>query len=177
MTVLLASEPLVELLESPRIIDARYGVFFRLHPASIPSMLTGVKGIAIFCQIVSGAQPCHRVYEDDSVLAFMDIYPATRGHTLLIPKEHFESVFDITGAAIQAVSDTARRNAIAIAKLVEPDGMSIVQANGAAAGQTVMHYHLHLLPRAQGQKLRLHGPRQAPAEELAKVAAAIAELL
>lgn len=131
----------------------------------------------IFCQIVSGTKPCHRVYEDDLVLAFMDIYPATRGHALVIPKEHFPSLLEISEEAMAATAAAARRIAKAIHATVEPDGMSVVQANGAAAGQTVMHYHLHLLPRAVGQKLRLHGPRQGDPEELAGTASEIAARL
>lgn len=131
----------------------------------------------IFCQIVAGAQTSHRVYEDDLTLAFMDIYPATTGHALVVPKTHFASVLDISDESMRAVAGTARAVASAIHRAFEPDGMSIVQANGAAAGQTVLHYHLHLLPRATGQKLRLHGPRQADPDELASVAKSIAALL
>ena len=131
----------------------------------------------VFCQIISGGQPCHRVYEDDLTLAFMDIYPATIGHALVVPKAHFASVLDISDEAMRAIAGTARTVAVAINRAYDPDGMSIVQANGAAAGQTVEHYHLHLLPRATGQKLRLHGPRKADAEELARVAKTIADQL
>ena len=131
----------------------------------------------IFCSIVAGQKPSHKVLETDLVLAFMDIYPASDGHTLVVPKEHCESVFDINEAAIQAVAAAAREIASAIQAALSPDGMSIVQANGAAAGQTVMHYHWHLLPRTVGHRMRLHGPRQADPERLTELAKAIAEKL
>ena len=131
----------------------------------------------IFCNIVAGNKPCHKVLETDLVLAFMDIYPASDGHTLVIPKVHRESVFDIQDESIQAVASAARRIACAIQAALEPDGMSIVQANGAAAGQTVMHYHWHLLPRTVGHRMRLHGPRQADPERLAELAREIAAKL
>lgn len=129
----------------------------------------------IFCRIVSGDAPSHKVFEDDTVLAFMDIYPASEGHVLVIPKEHCQTVYDITEAHVCTVSAVCRRVAKAIGATLNPDGLSIVQANGGAAGQTVMHYHVHVIPRITGQKLRLHGPRQAPAEQLAATAARLAE--
>ena len=126
-----------------------------------------------FCEIVSGKGTSHKVYEDQHSLAFMDIYPASDGHILVISKTHCESVFEINSDVIKAVADTSRRVAIAIHKTLSPDGISIVQANGAAAGQTVMHYHWHLLPRTVGHKMRLHGPRQADPERLDELARAI----
>jgi histidine triad (HIT) family protein len=131
----------------------------------------------IFCKIVAGEKPSHKVLETDTVLAFMDIYPACDGHTLVVPKEHCDSVFHISEIAMQSVAAAGRSIAVAIQAALSPDGMSIVQANGAAAGQTVMHYHWHLLPRTVGRRMRLHGPRQADPERLAELAKAIAEKL
>lgn len=131
----------------------------------------------IFCNIVSGAKPCHKVLETDLVLAFMDIYPAGDGHTLVIPKAHYESVFDISVEGMRAVASAGHALASAINAALAPDGMSIVQANGAAAGQTVLHYHWHLLPRTAGQRMRLHGPRQAAPERLDELARQIASHL
>jgi histidine triad (HIT) family protein len=93
----------------------------------------------IFCRIVAGKMPCHKVMETDQVLSIMDIYPASEGHTLVMPKQHYETVFDITASAVQAVALAARSIAAAIHAELSPDGMTITQANGAAAGQTVMH--------------------------------------
>jgi histidine triad (HIT) family protein len=107
----------------------------------------------------------------------MDIFPASEGHTLVIPKQHFESVFEISESAMQAVSLAARRIASAIRAELEPDGMTIAQVNGEAAGQTVMHYHLHLLPRTRGQSMRLHGTREADPARLEALACAFAARL
>ena len=126
-----------------------------------------------FCDIVSGKGTSHKVFEDQHSLAFMDIYPASDGHILVISKTHWESVFEIDSDAIKAVADTSRKVALAIQKTLSPDGMSIVQANGEAAGQTVMHYHWHLLPRTVGHKMRLYGPRQATPERLDELARSI----
>lgn len=135
------------------------------------------KADCIFCNIVAGTRPCHQVLETDSVLSFMDIFPAADGHTLVIPKQHYETVFDIPESAMQAVSSVARRIAAAIRDELLPDGMTLVQVNGAAAGQTVMHYHLHLLPRTRGESMRLHGSRQADPARLDALARAFAARL
>jgi histidine triad (HIT) family protein len=131
----------------------------------------------IFCHIVAGAKPCHKVLESDSVLCFMDIFPAMEGHTLVIPKQHFETVFDISEAAMQAVAAAVRRVAGAIRGELSPDGITIAQVNGAAAGQTVMHYHVHLLPRTEGAPMRLHGSTKADPARLDKLAGAFAARL
>jgi histidine triad (HIT) family protein len=128
----------------------------------------------VFCSIVAGATPCHKVLETDAVLAFMDIHPASEGHTLVIPKQHCETVFDITDADMQAVAAVVRRVAAAIRAELAPDGMSVAQVNGAAAGQTVMHYHVHLLPRTLGEPMRLHGSQLADPARLDALARAFA---
>lgn len=128
----------------------------------------------IFCSIVAGGQPCHKVLETEQVLAIMDLYPSSEGHTLVMPKEHYESIFDISEAAMQAVAAAARRVAAAVRAEVDPDGMVISQLNGAAAGQTVMHYHVHVAPRNEGARRRLHGERGADPARLAELARAIA---
>jgi histidine triad (HIT) family protein len=131
----------------------------------------------IFCNIVAGVRPCHKVLETDQVLAIMDIYPSSDGHTLVMPKDHFESIFDISESAMQAVALAARRIAGAIRAELAPDGMVVSQLNGAAAGQTVMHYHVHVVPRSEGARRRLHGERGADPSRLAKLARAIAARL
>jgi histidine triad (HIT) family protein len=128
----------------------------------------------IFCRIVAGEVPCHRVYEDEDVLVFMDLFPAARGHTLVVPRAHHESIFEISDEAVRAVASAARRVARAIGVALGPDGLNVTQASGAAAGQTVPHYHVHLLPRSQGQRLSFHGTERGDPEELAALAQAIA---
>ncbi len=131
----------------------------------------------IFCRIVAGDAPAHRVYEDDEVLVFMDIRPVSRGHTLIIPKEHFENLFEATEDAMAAVARTSVRIANAIKAVFEPDGVFVAQTNGAAAGQTVFHYHLHLIPRWHGGNLRLHGRIEATAAELGILARRLRDAL
>lgn len=131
----------------------------------------------VFCSIVAGAKACHRVLETETVLAFMDINPASEGHMLVIPKQHCETVFDIPETDMQAVAAVVRRVAAAIRAELAPDGMTVTQVNGAAAGQTVMHYHVHLLPRTQGEPMRLHGSRMADPARLEALARAFAARL
>lgn len=127
----------------------------------------------IFCNIVAGASPGHKVLETDEVLSIMDLYPSADGHALVMPKKHYTSVFDISEAAMQAVALAARRIALAIREELAPDGMVVSQLNGPAAGQTVMHYHVHVVPRNEGARRRLHGDRRADPERLAELARAI----
>ncbi len=131
----------------------------------------------VFCQVIAGKKPCFKVYEDDLVLAIMDIYPATEGHVLVMPKEHVPDIFSISDAAMRATFGTAREIGRAIQGTVDPDGLTMVQANGSAAGQTVTHFHVHLIPREQGRKLRMHGPIQGNPERLAEVARMFADAL
>lgn len=128
----------------------------------------------IFCRIVAGELHGHKVMETGQVLAIMDIHPASEGHTLVIPKRHCESVYDIESDDMQAVALAARRIAVAIRAELSPDGMTVTQANGEAAGQTVMHYHVHLIPRTAGERMRFHGQEGADPKRLAELARAIA---
>src|SRR5262245_2947734 len=110
----------------------------------------------IFCRIVAGEAPCHRVYEDAHTLVFMDICPVSDGHTLVITKQHAETIFEADEPALTAVAATARRVAHALRTVLTPDGLMVFQLNGAAAMQTVPHYHMHLLPRRDVEPLALH---------------------
>ena len=131
----------------------------------------------IFCQIVAGERACRKVLETEEVISFMDIFPASEGHTLVIPKQHCSSVFDIPESAMLAAAATVRRVAAAIEAELAPDGMTVTQANGEAAGQTVMHYHVHLIPRTTGERMRFHGTGEADPNRLAAIAAALAARL
>ena len=129
-----------------------------------------MKDDCIFCRIVAGDAPAHRVYESDDVLVFMDIRPVSRGHTLLIPKRHFENLFESSEDAMAAVARVSVRIANAIRDAVQPDGVFVAQTNGVAAGQTVFHYHLHLIPRWFGSGPQIHGRTEADPDELADLA-------
>ncbi|HEU4369799.1 MAG TPA: HIT family protein [Methylomirabilota bacterium] len=101
----------------------------------------------VFCKIRDGEIPSMRIYEDDLTLAIMDINPLNSGHCLVIVKNHAPTVWDAGEADLQAAIATARKVALAVRTAVKPDGLNILQANGAAAFQSVPHYHLHLIPR------------------------------
>ena len=109
----------------------------------------------IFCKIVAGDIPAHKVYEDERSLAFLDIRPASRGHTLVIPKEHAADIYDIRPESLAATMLCAQTVARLLRAKLNPDGMNVFQNNGAAAGQEVFHYHLHLVPRWKSQQATL----------------------
>lgn len=114
----------------------------------------------VFCQIVAGDSPCEEIYRDRLTLAFMDIHPANDGHCLVIPKAHFETVFDMPPELFGAAAATAAKVARAVRVVLQPGGVSILQANGALAGQTVPHVHVHVLPRRQGDNLPINWDRE-----------------
>ena len=101
----------------------------------------------VFCKIRDGELPAMRVYEDDRTLAIMDINPLTSGHCLVITKTHAPTLWDAGVEDLQAAMAAARKVAIALRTAVKLDGLNMLQANGAAAFQSVPHYHLHLIPR------------------------------
>jgi diadenosine tetraphosphate (Ap4A) HIT family hydrolase len=107
----------------------------------------------IFCKIVQKQAPSSVVYEDSQVLAFMDIRPVSEGHTLIIPKPHYESIFDTPDDLLAQTHKVTKKIAIAVKSAVKADGISIIQQNGAAAGQEVFHLHVHVIPRFEGRKM------------------------
>jgi histidine triad (HIT) family protein len=128
----------------------------------------------VFCKIVAGQIPSTRVYEDAHTLAFMDIGHVNPGHTLVAVKEHAENLFALDEAQAAAVARTSARVARAIRDAFSPEGLSVYQANGEAAGQTVFHYHVHLLPRHAGDGMELAWPlKNPPRERLEEYAARI----
>jgi histidine triad (HIT) family protein len=131
----------------------------------------------IFCRIVCGEAPAHRVYEDQHTLAMMDIFPVTDGHTLVITKQHYADIFAADAAALMAVAATAHRVAAALRSVLAPDGLMVFQLNGAAAMQTVFHYHMHLMPRADGEPLALHTRVPGDPQRLAELALRLAAAL
>jgi histidine triad (HIT) family protein len=121
----------------------------------------------IFARILRGEIPCQKVYQDEHTLAFMDIMPQSDGHTLVVPKAEAENIFDIPAEALAAAARTTQRIARAVRKAFEPPGMMITQLNGAPAGQSVFHLHFHIIPRYDGQSMRVHANRMADPEVLA----------
>ena len=104
----------------------------------------------VFCKIRDGAIPSTKIYEDGATLAFMDINPLNTGHCLVVPKRHAATLWDAEAADLQATIATAHKIAVALMAAVKPDGLNMLQANGAAAFQSVPHFHLHLIPRWAG---------------------------
>ena len=107
----------------------------------------------IFCEIISGNIPATKVYEDDQTLAFMDIAPANPGHVLVIPKRHHRNIFDIPPETAGKIMAVATKLANAIKAALNSDGLNLFQSNEAAAFQEVFHFHLHLIPRWEGDGL------------------------
>ena len=101
----------------------------------------------IFCRIVAGEIPSFKLLEDDRVLSFMDINPASEGHCLVIPKAHAPNLFESDDGSIAAVAAACRRVADAVRRTLDPPGVNLMQANGPAAGQSVFHLHFHVIPR------------------------------
>ena len=127
----------------------------------------------IFCKIVAKQAPAHVVWEDERTLAFMDIFPVADGHTLVIPKAHCSNLLDAREEDLAAVIARSRVLARAIRQVLAPDGIGVFQLNGAAAGQTVFHYHMHLIPRKQGGSLQVHSRTPGDPERLAELARAL----
>jgi histidine triad (HIT) family protein len=104
----------------------------------------------VFCMIRDGKIPSAKVYDDERTLAFMDINPLTRGHCLVATKAHAATLYDAELEDLKAAIATAKKVAGALRKALSPDGLNVLQANGAAAFQSVAHFHLHLIPRWTG---------------------------
>ena len=116
----------------------------------------------VFCKIVAGQIPSTRVFEDEHTLAFMDIGHVNPGHTLVAVKKHAANVFELDETQAEAVARAIVKISRALKKTFEPEGLSVYQANGKAAGQTVFHYHVHLLPRHAGDGMELVWPVKNP---------------
>lgn len=105
----------------------------------------------IFCRIASGEIPSRKVYEDDLVLAFLDISPVSPGHVLVVPKAHFNPIWNVPDEVLARLLSVAKRIAKAqMDSALAPDGVNLFQTNGPAAGQTVFHVHFHVIPRKNG---------------------------
>lgn len=128
----------------------------------------------IFAKILSGDLPCHKVYEDDTALVMMDIFPQSRGHTLIIPKAPSRNLLDADPAALSALMPLVQRVAQAVKSATNADGIRLAQFNEAPAGQTVFHLHFHLIPAYEGVPLAAHAGGKADDGELAALAKSIA---
>ena len=129
----------------------------------------------IFAKIIKGEMPCVKVFEDEHTLAFMDVFPQTRGHVLVIPKKgQTRNLLDVSGDTLGHVMNTVQKISRAVNKALIPDGIVITQFNGAPAGQTVFHLHVHIIPRYENTNVVAHASGQmADMDELANLAAQI----
>ena len=131
----------------------------------------------IFAKIIRGEIPTHKVYEDSEVIVMMDIFPQSKGHTLVIPKAASRNLFDADPAVLAKAIGVVQRVANAVQKAMSSDGIRIAQFNEAPAGQSVFHLHFHVVPAYDGVELGRHGQGKADDSELAQQAKAIASHL
>ena len=127
----------------------------------------------VFAKILRGELPCIKVLETEHILAFMDAFPQSDGHTLVIPKAPSRNILDTSGKNLGRIIGTTQKVSAAINTALEPDGIRIAQFNGAFAGQTVFHLHFHIIPRFKGTVLGNHGGAAADPEKLEGFAARI----
>lgn len=130
----------------------------------------------IFCKIANGEIPSKTLYEDEDFRVILDLGPATRGHALILPKEHAANIYEITDSQASKVMAVAKKMAALMTKKLQCDGFNLVQNNGETAGQTVNHFHIHLIPRYKndGQRI-LWKPGEATQEELEEIRKQITE--
>ena len=124
----------------------------------------------IFCKLAGGEIPTESLYEDDKVKVIFDASPASKGHVLIIPKEHFRNIYDLDEEMAGHIFKVATKIARAMEKTLGYDGLNVVQNNGEAAGQTVYHFHMHLIPRYKGDTVNVSWtPGQIDSEEIAEL--------
>jgi histidine triad (HIT) family protein len=125
----------------------------------------------IFCKIIAGELPSHRIDEDERTISFMDISPATRGHALVVPKRHWKDLLEIDAEDLIATILAAQRLAHKVHDRLDADGVNLLNSRGGAAWQTVFHFHVHVIPRYIDDPLRLPWtPEPGDQEEIAAAA-------
>jgi len=130
----------------------------------------------IFARIIRGEIPSAKIYEDDRVLAFMDAFPQARGHSLVVHKHsRARNLLDVEPEALVEIMAGVQKVARAVREALNPDGILVTQFNGAPAGQTIFHLHVHILPRWEGDTLAGHGRGQAEPGELVRLGRQIGE--
>ena len=136
------------------------------------------KDDCIFCKIANGEIPSKTLYEDEKFRVILDLGPAARGHALILPKEHAENLYDLPEETASGAFMLAKKMAAQMEKKLHCDGLNLVQNNGLAAGQTVFHFHIHLIPRYQNDGQRIGWKAGEPSqEELEEVRKQIVESL
>ena len=128
----------------------------------------------IFAKILKGEMPCHKVYENESTIVFMDIMPVSDGHVLVVPKSPAENIFDLSEDYLTEVIKTTKLLSHAMKKSLDPSGLIVKQFNGPDAGQTVFHYHMHIIPVYNVALNENHGYEMEKPEKLESIAHKIA---
>ena len=129
------------------------------------------KDDCIFCKLANGVFPTNSIYEDENFNVILDVSPANRGHALILPKQHFDNIFEIDDETASKIMPLAKKIATAVKKVTGCDGVNVQQNNGTAAGQSVFHLHVHISPRFDDDKFKLvWDPKSFSDEELAATA-------
>lgn len=130
----------------------------------------------IFCKIANGEIPAKTLYEDEQFRVILDLAPAAKGHALILPKDHADNLYELSDELASKALVLAKKMAVRMTDKLQCDGFNLVQNNGETAGQTVMHFHMHLIPRYQNDGQRIHWrPGTSTPEELEAVRKQIAE--
>jgi len=125
----------------------------------------------VFYKIIQGEMPCHKVYEDDTFLVILDIFPANLGHCLILPKTPAQDIFELDDKTAAGLVPLAKRVAAAVMAATGSDGVNIIQNNGAASGQVIFYYHMHVVPRYHDDKVQIsHGSPKHSHDEFADMA-------
>jgi histidine triad (HIT) family protein len=127
----------------------------------------------IFCKIVRGEIPCHKIWEDENLLAFLDINPLVEGHTLVIPKKHFQDIFDIDEENISKINEGVKKVTGLMKENLKVDGVNVLNASGKSAQQSVFHIHYHVIPRFENDGLDIFPEKKDVIKELSEIASKI----
>lgn len=128
------------------------------------------KADCIFCKLANGEIPTNSIYEDELFRVILDMGPATKGHCLILPKDHADNIFELPSETAGEAIKLAKKLGKSIVEKLDADGMNLVQNNGEVAGQTVMHFHLHMIPRYKGDNQKIGwNPGSPSAEELTDI--------
>ena len=119
----------------------------------------------IFCKLANGVFPTNSIYEDDEFNVILDLSPATRGHALILPKEHYKNLYEIPDETAAKAMKLAKKMAIKMTEKLQADGFNLVQNNNEVAGQTVFHFHMHLIPRYNDDGQTINWIPGKPSEE------------
>jgi histidine triad (HIT) family protein len=130
----------------------------------------------VFCKIARGEEQASRIYENEDVLAFLDARPANEGHTLVIPRRHYENIFEVPDEELASLFQIVKKVAAAVMKSQEAEGIRILQNNGKAANQIIFHFHVHIIPEYQRQGVFRHR-QTAELGDLERVAAKIRDFM